>query len=150
MNVVIDNTGKEDGVEVGDEELRGDGRPGRVGDGELHQLSGRVGRGPIASHCVLLYGDALSHNGKERLQAMRATNDGFKIAEIDLKLRGPGEVLGTRQTGDINFKLADLQRDQHLLASIHEQAKGLINTHPILCAQLIQRWVGLSEQFAQA
>ncbi len=61
-----------------------------------------------------------------------------------------GQVLGTRQTGDINFKLADLQRDQHLIPSIHEQAKSLITTHPILCSQLIQRWVGLSEQFAQA
>jgi len=150
IHLLVATTVIEVGVDVANASLMVIENPERLGLAQLHQLRGRVGRGPVASHCVLLYGDALSQNGKERLQAMRATNDGFKIAEIDLKLRGPGEVLGTKQTGDINFKLADLQRDQHLLASIHEQAKSLISTHPILCAQLIQRWVGLSEQFAQA
>lgn len=150
INLLVATTVIEVGVDVANASLMVIENPERLGLAQLHQLRGRVGRGPIASHCVLLYGDALSHNGKERLQAMRATNDGFKIAEIDLKLRGPGEVLGTRQTGDINFKLANLQRDQHLIPSIHEQAKSLITTHPILCSQLIQRWVGLSEQFAQA
>lgn len=150
INLLVATTVIEVGVDVANASLMVIENPERLGLAQLHQLRGRVGRGPIASHCVLLYGDALSNNGKERLQAMRATNDGFKIAEIDLKLRGPGEVLGTRQTGDISFKLADLQRDQHLIPSIHKQAKTLISTHPDLCNQLIQRWVGLSEQYAQA
>jgi ATP-dependent DNA helicase RecG len=150
INLLVATTVIEVGVDVANASLMVIENPERLGLAQLHQLRGRVGRGPVASHCVLLYGDALSNNGKERLQAMRATNDGFKIAEIDLKLRGPGEVLGTRQTGDISFKLADLQRDQHLIPSIHKQAKTLISTHPILCNQLIQRWVGLSEQYAQA
>jgi ATP-dependent DNA helicase RecG len=150
INLLVATTVIEVGVDVANASLMVIENPERLGLAQLHQLRGRVGRGSVASHCVLLFGDALSHNGRERLQAMRETNDGFKIAEIDLKLRGPGEVLGTRQTGDINFKLADLQRDHHLLPSIHKHAKALISSDPVLCRQLIQRWVGSSEQFAQA
>ncbi len=150
INLLVATTVIEVGVDVPNASLMIIENPERLGLAQLHQLRGRVGRGSIASHCVLLYGEALSNNGKERLQAMRETNDGFKIAEIDLKLRGPGEVLGTRQTGDISFKLADLQRDQHLIPALNQQAKALITTQPKVCEQLIQRWIGLSEQFAEA
>jgi len=150
INLLVATTVIEVGVDVANASLMIIENPERLGLAQLHQLRGRVGRGSIASHCVLLYGESLSNNGKERLQAMRETNDGFKIAEIDLKLRGPGEVLGTRQTGDISFKLADLQRDQHLIPLLNQQAKLLINTQPHICEQLIQRWIGSSEQFAEA
>ncbi len=149
-HLLVATTVIEVGVDVPNASLMIIENPERLGLAQLHQLRGRVGRGSVASHCVLLYGESLSNNGKERLQAMRETNDGFKIAEIDLKLRGPGEVLGTRQTGDISFKLADLRRDQYLIPALNQQAKLLINTHPQTCEQLIQRWIGVSEQFAEA
>jgi ATP-dependent DNA helicase RecG len=96
--------------------------PERLGLAQLHQLRGRVGRGKVASHCVLMYHGPLSQQGKERLQVMRDSTDGFVIAEKDLELRGPGEVLGTRQTGMINFRIADLQRDEALLNGVKQAA----------------------------
>lgn len=150
IQLLVATTVIEVGVDVPNASLMIIENPERLGLAQLHQLRGRVGRGTIASHCVLLYGDALSQQGKARLQAMRSTSDGFKIAEIDLQLRGPGEVLGTRQTGDIAFKLADLQRDLHLMPDIHEQAQQLLAQQPLLAEQLIARWIGHSEQFAQA
>ncbi len=150
VQLLVATTVIEVGVDVPNASLMVIENPERLGLAQLHQLRGRVGRGTTASHCVLLYGDALSQNGKARLQAMRETSDGFRIAEIDLKLRGPGEVLGTRQTGDIAFKLADLQRDMGLMPQIHEQAKHLLEEDPAVVKQLIDRWIGHSEQFAQA
>ncbi len=150
LHLLVATTVIEVGVDVPNASLMVIENPERLGLAQLHQLRGRVGRGTTASHCVLLYGDTLSQNGKARLQAMRETSDGFRIAEIDLKLRGPGEVLGTRQTGDIAFKLADLQRDMGLMPQIHEQAKRLLGENPQVAQQLIDRWIGHSEQFAQA
>ena len=89
----------------------------------------------------------LSRQGKERLKVMRETNDGFKIAEKDLELRGPGEVLGTRQTGEMQFKVADLLRDQHLLPSTKEAANFLINKHPERIPLLTHRWLGKGENY---
>ena len=148
IQLLVATTVIEVGVNVPNASLMIIENPERLGLAQLHQLRGRVGRGNVASHCVLLYGEPLSQHGKTRLQAMRETNDGFRIAEIDLELRGPGEVLGTRQTGDIEFKLADLQRDYHLLADVREYAEALLNDDPRRAEQLVQRWVGESEQFA--
>jgi len=150
LQLLVATTVIEVGVDVPNASLMVIENPERLGLAQLHQLRGRVGRGSIDSHCVLLYGDALSQHSKARLQAMRSTSDGFKIAEIDLELRGPGEVLGTRQTGDIAFKVANLQRDLALMPDIHEQAKNLLSKQPQLAEQLIERWIGQSEQFGQA
>lgn len=150
IQLLVATTVIEVGVDVPNASLMVIENPERLGLAQLHQLRGRVGRGSVASHCVLLYGESLSQHSKARLQAMRSTSDGFKIAEIDLELRGPGEVLGTRQTGDIAFKMADLQRDLGLMPSIHEQAKQILSQDPQLAEQLIERWIGHSEQFAQA
>ncbi|MGH1484694.1 MAG: ATP-dependent DNA helicase RecG [Cellvibrionaceae bacterium] len=150
IKLLVATTVIEVGVDVPNASLMIIENPERLGLAQLHQLRGRVGRGNIASHCVLLYGEALSQHGKSRLQAMRETNDGFRIAEIDLELRGPGEVLGTRQTGDIAFKVANLERDMPLMPDIHTQAKALLQQRPVIAEQLIDRWVGRSEEFAQA
>ena len=150
IDLLVATTVIEVGVDVPNASLMIIENPERLGLAQLHQLRGRVGRGSIASHCVLLYGDALSQNGKERLKAMRTTNDGFKIAEIDLKLRGPGEVLGTRQTGDIDFILADLRRDLGLMPQVKAYAQTLIEGEPEKAAALIQRWLGNNEIYANA
>jgi len=148
IQLLVATTVIEVGVNVPNASLMIIENPERLGLAQLHQLRGRVGRGNVASHCVLLYGEPLSQHGKTRLQAMRETNDGFRIAEIDLEIRGPGEVLGTRQTGDIEFKLADLQRDLHLLPDARSLAEKLLHDEPKRAGQLVERWVGISEQFA--
>jgi ATP-dependent DNA helicase RecG len=96
----------------------------RLGLAQLHQLRGRVGRGAAASSCVLMYQTPLSALARQRLQVMRSTNDGFVIAEKDLQLRGPGELLGTRQTGLVTFRVADMNRDAGLLPQVHRLAPG--------------------------
>lgn len=150
IDLLVATTVIEVGVDVPNASLMIIENPERLGLAQLHQLRGRVGRGSIASHCVLLYGDALSQHGKERLKAMRTTTDGFKIAEIDLKLRGPGEVLGTRQTGDIDFTLADLRRDLGLMPQVKTYAQTLLQEEPEKAAALIQRWLGNNEIYANA
>ncbi|OGT63279.1 MAG: ATP-dependent DNA helicase RecG [Gammaproteobacteria bacterium RIFCSPHIGHO2_12_FULL_45_12] len=118
----------------------------RLGLSQLHQLRGRVGRGAVASHCVLLYQYPLSNLAKERLAVMREISDGFKISQRDLELRGPGEVLGTRQTGELSFRVADLMRDSALLPAVQEAATVMLREHPDKLEPLIQRWLrdGLS------
>ena len=106
--------------------------------------------GSESSHCVLLYQPPISGNSAARLKIMRETNDGFKIAEKDLEIRGPGEVLGTRQTGDMQFHIADLQRDAHMLPQVKTIALALLQHHPDNVDPLIARWLGHSEQYAQA
>jgi ATP-dependent DNA helicase RecG len=122
----------------------------RLGLSQLHQLRGRVGRGSAKSHCVLLYSSPISANGSARLKTMRETNDGFKIAEKDLELRGPGELLGTRQTGDMQLQIANLQRDAHLLPQIKQAAESLIKQHPESVDRIIDRWLGSNQKYAQA
>jgi len=122
--------------------------PERLGLAQLHQLRGRVGRGSVESFCVLMYHAPLSKQGRERLAVMRETTDGFRIAEKDLELRGPGEVLGTRQTGMMQFRIADLQRDADLLPKIHQLAAD-IEQLPALNESLIRRWLGSGEDYAQ-
>ena len=115
----------------------------------LHQLRGRVGRGTAASHCVLLYQSPLSFNGKQRLQAMRESSDGFFIAEKDLELRGPGEVLGTRQTGLMEFRIAQLPAHNHLLDEVQSLAGDIQANHPQMAEPLIKRWTGSNREFAK-
>nr|WP_221200543.1 ATP-dependent DNA helicase RecG [Litorivivens lipolytica] len=119
----------------------------RLGLSQLHQLRGRVGRGALESHCVLLYQSPLSRTGKERLRALRESTDGFYIAEKDLMLRGPGEVLGTRQTGLMQFRIADLQRDGDLLEDV-KQVAGKVSADDNLSDALIQRWLGDRTDYA--
>lgn len=121
----------------------------RLGLSQLHQLRGRVGRGSAQSHCVLLYQAPLSETAKTRLGIMRDSDDGFEIARKDLEIRGPGEVLGTRQTGALNFRIADIVRDQHLLDHVRDTAAQLLS-NPQACQAIIDRWIGKAEQLAQA
>ena len=122
----------------------------RLGLAQLHQLRGRVGRGAVASNCVLLYQPPLGQLARERLEVMRETCDGFRIAEKDLELRGPGEVLDTRQTGQLTFRIADLSRDAHLLPAVQQVGERLLAEHPSAAGRLIARWVGGAAQFARA
>ena len=119
----------------------------RMGLAQLHQLRGRVGRGSEQSFCILLYQTPLSQHAKLRLQTLRETNDGFVIAEKDLEIRGAGELLGTRQTGSISFKVADLIRDNHLLPKIDACATKLVAKSPDNIEPLIDRWIGSKEGY---
>ncbi len=150
LDLLVATTVIEVGVDVPNASLMIIENPERLGLAQLHQLRGRVGRGANASHCVLLYGSPLSQNSRERLRVMRESSDGFYIAEQDLLLRGPGEVLGTRQTGEMQFRIADLQRDSHLLPEVKEAAARLMTDYPALCEQLVARWLGQSHRYLQA
>ncbi|MFC3114922.1 ATP-dependent DNA helicase RecG [Cellvibrio fontiphilus] len=149
LDLLVATTVIEVGVDVPNASLMIIENPERLGLAQLHQLRGRVGRGSAASHCVLLYGSPLSHNGRERLRVMRESSDGFYIAEQDLELRGPGEVLGTRQTGEMQFKIADLQRDGHLLPQVKDAALLLMSDYPQACEQLVVRWLGHNQRYLQ-
>lgn len=121
----------------------------RLGLSQLHQLRGRVGRGSIASHCILLYQYPVSDIAKERLAVMRETTDGFKIAQRDLELRGPGEVLGTRQTGELTFRIADLLRDSNMLNEVQKAADILIRDHSDIIKPLMQRWLKADAEYGK-
>ncbi|HEX7769306.1 MAG TPA: ATP-dependent DNA helicase RecG, partial [Dokdonella sp.] len=122
----------------------------RLGLAQLHQLRGRVGRGSAASSCVLLYQAPLSQLARARLEVMRETGDGFRIAEKDLELRGPGELLGTRQTGQLQFRVADLARDAHLLPAVQQVGEAMLRDHAPLAERLLERWIGASARYAGA
>lgn len=149
LDLLVATTVIEVGVDVPNASLMIIENPERLGLAQLHQLRGRVGRGSAASHCVLLYQGPLSANGKERLTAMRESNDGFYIAEKDLELRGPGEVLGTRQTGLMEFRVARLPEHNDLLDDVQLLAAQIQGDHPELAEPLIQRWTGTSREFAK-
>jgi ATP-dependent DNA helicase RecG len=119
----------------------------RMGLSQLHQLRGRVGRGTSPSSCVLLYRAPLSAMAKQRLSVLRGTTDGFKVAQRDLELRGPGEVLGTRQTGLMQLRVADLIRDADLVPAIQEIAQRLMKDAPDAVEKIIQRWLGSRSRF---
>lgn len=148
LDLLVATTVIEVGVDVPNASLMIIENPERLGLAQLHQLRGRVGRGSVESYCVLMYHAPLSKQGRERLQVMRETTDGFRIAEKDLELRGPGEVLGTRQTGMMQFRIADLERDADLLPQIKTLATSLYD-HPQVIEALIMRWMGSSETYAQ-
>lgn len=147
IHLLIATTVIEVGVDVPNASLMVIENAERLGLAQLHQLRGRVGRGAVASHCVLLYQHPLSSLAKQRLSAIRETTDGFKIAQRDLEIRGPGEVLGVRQTGDFSLRIADLLRDEELLPDVADAAEILINHYSEVIADLIKRWVGLAAQF---
>ncbi|RDX36595.1 ATP-dependent DNA helicase RecG [Kangiella sp. HD9-110m-PIT-SAG07] len=148
LDILVATTVIEVGVDVPNASLMVIENPERLGLSQLHQLRGRVGRGSIESHCVLLYQQPLSNNAKARIQVMRDTNDGFVIAEEDLKLRGPGELLGTRQTGDIGLRFADLVRDAELVSELQQVAHDLAEQSPQLAQKITQRWLGSRQDFA--
>ncbi len=148
LDLLVATTVIEVGVDVPNASLMIIENPERLGLAQLHQLRGRVGRGSVESFCVLMYHPPLSKQGRERLQVMRETTDGFRIAEKDLQLRGPGEVLGTRQTGMMQFRIADLERDADLLSEVQALAQPLYQ-HPKRVDALINRWMGSSEHYAQ-
>lgn len=147
IDLLVATTVIEVGVDVPNASLMIMENAERLGLSQLHQLRGRVGRGATESFCVLLYQAPLSHMAKERLSIMRESTDGFVIAQKDLELRGPGEVLGTKQTGLLQFRIADLQRDQHLLQQISEIAAELLNQSPDIADAIIQRWLGAVEKY---
>lgn len=148
VDVLVATTVIEVGVDVPNANLIVIENPERLGLAQLHQLRGRVGRGALKSYCALMYHPPLSANGKERLSVMRESNDGFVIAEKDLELRGPGEVLGTRQTGMVEFKIADLQRDQQWLPEVKSMAPKVFE-NPELSERLIHRWVGAKRVYGE-
>src|SRR5688500_11817908 len=120
-----------------------------MGLAQLHQLRGRVGRGREASTCVLLWHPPLSPLAKERLSALRGSNDGFEIARRDLELRGPGELLGTRQAGLMQLKVADLMRDADLLPRVEAVADVMIRAHADNMAPLERRWTGAGTRYGK-
>jgi ATP-dependent DNA helicase RecG len=120
-----------------------------MGLAQLHQLRGRVGRGSQESTCVLLYKPPLTEIARERLGVMRDTNDGFEVARRDLELRGPGELLGTRQTGLARMRVADLLRDADLLPRVQLAATTLLESGEDVIAPLLSRWIGTGERFSR-
>lgn len=147
LDLLVATTVIEVGVDVPNASLMIIENPERLGLAQLHQLRGRVGRGSAVSHCVLLYGSPLSKTARARLQVMRDSSDGFVIAEKDLEIRGPGEVLGTRQTGELQLKVADLQRDAHLLGKVRSLAVQL-QREPNTVAALMRRWLGHNRDYS--
>lgn len=148
IQLLVATTVIEVGVDVPAASLMIIENPERLGLAQLHQLRGRVGRGERASHCLLMYQPPLSFTGKQRLGIMRDSHDGFYIAEQDLRLRGPGQVLGTQQTGLMSFRVADLIRDAGLLDEVKATADILEEHHVSHVRPLIDRWLGGRELYA--
>ena len=148
LDLLVATTVIEVGVDVPNASLMVIENPERLGLAQLHQLRGRVGRGAVESHCVLLYHAPLGEGARERLAVMRETTDGFVIAQKDLELRGPGEVLGTRQTGDMAFRIADLLRDQPMVPRVQRAADLILSRYPERVDALIRRWVGDRSRYA--
>ena len=142
IDLLVATTVIEVGVDVPNASLMIIENAERLGLAQLHQLRGRVGRGSLESHCVLMYHPPLGQVAQQRLGVMRETNDGFVVAQQDLELRGPGEVLGTRQTGEVQFRIAELVRDQALVPQVQQLADQLLSADPQLVQGLIHRWLG--------
>jgi ATP-dependent DNA helicase RecG len=149
LDLLVATTVIEVGVDVPNATLMVVENAERMGLAQLHQLRGRVGRGAKASTCVLLYKPPLSELARERLRVLRATNDGFAVAQKDLELRGPGEVLGTRQTGVMQLRVADLLRDADLLPQVIELSERLLETAPDSVEPLLRRWIRGGTEYAK-
>ena len=149
IDLLVATTVIEVGVDVPNASLMIIENPERLGLSQLHQFRGRVGGGSDDSFCLLMYQSPLSDNARQRLGILRDTNDGFLIAEKDLQLRGPGEVMGIRQTGQVNFKVADLVRDADLLDNIPTIADSLFADTPEAIAPLIERWLGHNPDYSE-
>ncbi len=147
IGLLVATTVIEVGVDVPNATLMVIENAERLGLAQLHQLRGRVGRGELQSSCVLLFQSPLSQFAKARLKVMRETNDGFRIAEKDLEIRGPGEFLGTRQTGLEQFRIADLQRDQVLVRKVNKVSELMLEQYPQQVEHIIQRWLGKRENY---
>ncbi|WP_130832780.1 ATP-dependent DNA helicase RecG [[Erwinia] mediterraneensis] len=147
LQLLVATTVIEVGVDVPNASLMIIENPERLGLAQLHQLRGRVGRGAVASHCVLLYKAPLSKTAQRRLQVLRDSNDGFVIAQHDLEIRGPGELLGTRQTGNAEFKVADLLRDQAMVPEVQRVARHIHQHYPEQAEALIERWLPETERY---
>jgi len=147
IQVLVATTVIEVGVDVPEATLMIIENAERMGLAQLHQLRGRVGRGSRKSSCVLLYHTPPSRHATERINVMRETGDGFAIAQKDLELRGPGEVLGKRQTGLMQMRIADLIRDAGLLPQIQELARQLLQEHPQAATAIMQRWLGEASEY---
>lgn len=147
-DLLVATTVIEVGLDVPNASLMIIENPERLGLAQLHQLRGRIGRGNIQSYCILLYQNPLSNIGKKRLSVMRDSTDGFYIAEKDLELRGPGQVLGTQQTGIMTFRVADIARDATLLDDVKEASEVILKNHNDIVEPLIKRWLGQREHYA--
>jgi ATP-dependent DNA helicase RecG len=150
LSVLVSTTVIEVGVDVPNASLMVIDHAERFGLSQLHQLRGRVGRGAVSSACVLLYTAPLSPTGRERLKAMAQTNDGFEIARIDLALRGPGEFLGARQSGEAMLRFADLATDDDLLELARHAAPLMLDRYPVQAQAHMQRWLGARAEFLKA
>jgi len=150
IDLLVATTVIEVGVDVPNASLMIIENPERLGLAQLHQLRGRVGRGSVASHCVLLYKAPLSKTAQKRLQVLRDSNDGFVIALCDLEIRGPGELLGTRQTGNAEFKVADLVRDGAMIPEVQRVARHIHQHYPEQAQALIERWMPETERYTNA
>lgn len=150
LHLLVATTVIEVGVDVPNASLMVIENPERLGLAQLHQLRGRVGRGSVASHCVLMYKSPLSKTATKRLAVLRESNDGFVIAQKDLEIRGPGELLGTKQTGLADLKIADLIRDADLIPQIQQTAYLLWKQHPEQAIKLINRWLANKEHYSNA
>ncbi len=149
LDVLVATTVIEVGVDVANASLMIIENAERLGLAQLHQLRGRIGRGDIQSSCVLMYRPPLSELARSRLKALRASHDGFAIAKRDLELRGPGEVLGTRQTGMLQMRVADLIRDADLLPAIRRTADEMLREYPIQADAIMKRWIGEGGRYGE-
>ena len=150
LDLLVATTVIEVGVDVPNASLMVIENSERLGLAQLHQLRGRVGRGSAESHCVLLYRKPLGQQSKARLDVMRTSNDGFYIAEKDLEIRGPGELLGTRQSGALQFRIADLMRDQAMLPEVKEISLLLMQDDRATAEKLVRRWISDPQRSGQA
>ncbi|MBT6584531.1 MAG: ATP-dependent DNA helicase RecG [Gammaproteobacteria bacterium] len=149
LDLLVATTVIEVGVDVPNASLMVIENSERLGLAQLHQLRGRIGRGTTDSHCVLLYRKPLGNLSKERLEVMRQSNDGFFIAERDLEIRGPGELLGARQSGTMQFRIADLLRDQEMLPMVREASLTMMNDHRDKASILVNRWIKDPDKLGQ-
>lgn len=150
VDLLVATTVIEVGVDVPNASLMVIENPERLGLAQLHQLRGRVGRGTVESHCVLMYHPPLSESARQRLKVIRESRDGFLIAQRDLEIRGAGEVLGTRQTGEMQFRIADLLRHQFMLDDVQQAAETILAEYPDRVEPLVRRWVGAKEGYINA
>ncbi len=148
LDLLIATTVIEVGVDVPNASLMVIENAERLGLSQLHQLRGRVGRGNAKSHCVLMYQAPLGDVAKKRLDIMRSTTDGFIIAKEDLKIRGAGELLGSKQKGSVQFRLADYERDKNIFHSAQKLAAELIINHPHICQKIIDRWITSNDEIS--
>ncbi len=150
LDLLVATTVIEVGVDVSNASLMIIENAERLGLSQLHQLRGRVGRGSTASYCVLMYKPPLGKISQKRLQVLRDSQDGFVISEKDLEIRGPGEVLGTKQTGIAEFKVANLMRDRKMIPTVQHYARELLGKYPDIAENLIKRWLNNREIYSNA